>query len=229
LRRTTTGTLPDVGAISGDLPLRDPSEKCRPAFHGPIFALAVSTDDIVATKKRPQPSDENTPPLQSETHGATDVFDVRRVRQLIELMREYDLSLVELKQGDQRVRLRRGGEPAVVAAPVAAASSGQPLAHSPAAPAPGKAADALASSPGNKTVLIKSPMVGTFYSSPKPDAPPYVKVGDMIGPDTVVCIIEAMKVFNELPAEISGRIVVVLAESGTPVEYGQALFEVEPK
>ena len=88
--------------------------------------------------------------------------------------------------------------------------------------------DAPASA-GKKTVFIKSPMVGTFYSSPKPDAAPYVKPGDMVGADTVVCIIEAMKVFNELPAELSGRIVAVVAETGSPVEYGQPLFEVEPR
>ncbi|MEX2185739.1 MAG: acetyl-CoA carboxylase biotin carboxyl carrier protein [Pirellulales bacterium] len=176
----------------------------------------------MATKKRPQSSDDDPTFSHCDPPGPTDVFDVRKVRQLVELMREFDLGLVDLKQGEQRVRLRRGGEP--VAAPVAP----MPAAPPPAASSP-RPADAPAPSAGKKTVLIKSPMVGTFYSSPKPDAPPYVKVGDMIAPETVVCVIEAMKVFNELPAETSGRVVALLAESGTPIEYGQPLFEVEPK
>jgi acetyl-CoA carboxylase biotin carboxyl carrier protein len=74
--------------------------------------------------------------------------------------------------------------------------------------------------------VIKSPMVGTFYSASSPDAPPFVKVGDHVGPETTVCIVEAMKVFNQIPAEISGRIVAMLVENGAPVEYGQPLFKV---
>jgi acetyl-CoA carboxylase biotin carboxyl carrier protein len=75
--------------------------------------------------------------------------------------------------------------------------------------------------------VIKSPMVGTFYSASKPESPPFVKVGDAVGPDTTVCIIEAMKVFNEIPAECSGRIVAVLLANGDPVEFGQPLFKVD--
>ena len=77
--------------------------------------------------------------------------------------------------------------------------------------------------------VIKSPMVGTFYSAPEPDAAPFVKVGDHVGPETVVCIVEAMKVFNQIPAEVSGRIVSVLAENGAPVEFGQPLFRVDKR
>ena len=75
--------------------------------------------------------------------------------------------------------------------------------------------------------LVKSPMVGTFYSSPDPDSPPYVKVGDHVGPETTVCIVEAMKVFNQIPSEVAGKIVAVLAENGQPVEFGQPLFKVD--
>ncbi len=173
-------------------------------------------------------SGEDTAPAMNESSSATDVFDVGKVRQLVELMDEFDLSLVDLKQGAQRVRLRRGGEPVVVSAPPVAAPPPPPGSASVGAGS-AKVADAPVAVSGKKTAVIKSPMVGTFYTSPKPDAPPYVKVGDMISPETVVCLIEAMKVFNELPAETSGRIVAVLAESGTPVEYGQALFEIEPR
>lgn len=181
----------------------------------------------MATKKRPLAADDE-PTVPGADPGPSDVFNVDKVRQLVELMREFDLSLIDLKQADQRVRLRRGSEQVVVAPAVAAAPVSPPPA---AGTAPARATEALPSAPqsGKKTALIKSPMVGTFYASPKPDAPPYVKVGDMVSPDTVVCIIEAMKVFNELPAEASGRIVAVLAESGAPVEYGQALFEIEPR
>jgi len=78
-------------------------------------------------------------------------------------------------------------------------------------------------------VLVKSPMVGTFYAASDPDSPPFVKVGDHIGPDTTVCIVEAMKVFNQIPAEASGRIIAVLVENGAPVEFGQPLFKVDTR
>jgi acetyl-CoA carboxylase biotin carboxyl carrier protein len=80
----------------------------------------------------------------------------------------------------------------------------------------------------SNAVLIRSPMVGTFYTAASPDAPPFVKIGDQIGPETTVCIVEAMKVFNEIPAECSGRIVATLAQNGDAVEFGQPLFRVEP-
>lgn len=152
-----------------------------------------------------------------------DVFDVRKVRKFIELMNEHDLSEIDLRQGDQRIRLRRGPEyvnmataPAVSVAPAAAHSSTVEK------PAPPPAADE------SKTIVIRSPMVGTFYASPNPESPPFVKVGDRVGPDTTVCVIEAMKVFNEIPAECSGQIVAILAQSGDPVEFNQPLFRVEP-
>ena len=151
-----------------------------------------------------------------------DVFDVRKIRRLIELMKEHDLNEVDLRDGDVRVRLRKGGDTIVadtrpyMAAPVA--SPAAPAA--PAAPAPAAADNHL---------VIKSPMVGTFYTSPNPDAPPFVKVGDHVGAETVVCVIEAMKVFNEIPGEITGKIVACLVQNGSPVEYGQPLFKIDPK
>ena len=77
--------------------------------------------------------------------------------------------------------------------------------------------------------LIKSPMVGTFYAAPDPDSPSYVKVGDHVGPETTVCIVEAMKVFNQIPAEVAGKIQAVLVENGEPVEFGQPLFKVDTR
>jgi len=81
----------------------------------------------------------------------------------------------------------------------------------------------------SKATFIRSPMVGTFYAAANPDSPPFIKVGDHVGPDSTVCIVEAMKVFNEIPAECSGRIAAVMAQSGDPVEFNQPLFRVEPE
>jgi acetyl-CoA carboxylase biotin carboxyl carrier protein len=101
----------------------------------------------------------------------------------------------------------------------------------PASPPAREAAAAPAEAPPKEehVVLIKSPMVGTFYAASDPDSPPYVQVGDPVGPETVVCIVEAMKVFNQIPAEVSGTIVGVLVENGEPVEYGQPLFKVDKR
>lgn len=155
-----------------------------------------------------------------------DIFDVRKIRRLVELMNEHDLSEMDLRQGDTRIQLRRGGEPVITSpsvrpAPVAAAP---PAAEQPAAlPAAGAPAKE------EHIAVITSPMVGTFYALPDPESPPFVKVGDAIGPDTTVCIVEAMKVFNQIPAEVAGKIVAVLVENGEPVEYGQALFKVDTR
>jgi acetyl-CoA carboxylase biotin carboxyl carrier protein len=161
-----------------------------------------------------------------------DVFDVRRVRRLVELMKEFDLAEIDLRQAEQRIRLRKDQEPVVVpggyaaapapppiAAPMAAAAAATPSSlHGPVAPSAGESADVQ---------YVTSPMVGTFYSAANPESPPFVKVGDQVGPDTVVCIVEAMKVFNEIPAECSGKITAVLVDNAAPVEFGQRLFRVE--
>lgn len=157
--------------------------------------------------------------------GAGDIFDVKKVRRLVELMKEHDLAEVDLRQGEQRVRIRRGAEaffaatPAVSAAPATATPAPAVAESKPAAPA----------AAGGDFAVIKSPMVGTFYTASNPESPPFVKVGDHVGPDSIVCIIEAMKVFNEIPAELSGKVVAVLVENGAPVEYGQPLFKVDAK
>lgn len=152
-----------------------------------------------------------------------DVFDVRKVRRLVELMHEYDLAEIDLRQADQRICLKKGGEAEVVGVPAyqpAPVATPAPAAPAAAAPPANEASDANAK-------FIRSPIVGTFYSSPSPDSAPFVKVGDQVGPETTVCIVEAMKVFNEVPAECSGKILAVLVQSGDPVEFGQPLFKVE--
>jgi acetyl-CoA carboxylase biotin carboxyl carrier protein len=154
-----------------------------------------------------------------------DVFDVRKVRKFIELMNEHDLAEIDLRQGDQRIRLRRGPETVTVATAPAMLASSMSASSGSIVPA---AKEAAAPADEGNAILIRSPMVGTFYSAANPESPPFVKIGDQVGPETTVCIVEAMKVFNEIPAECAGRIVAALVQNGDPVEFGQPLFRVEP-
>jgi acetyl-CoA carboxylase biotin carboxyl carrier protein len=151
-------------------------------------------------------------------------MDVDKIRELIELMKQNELSEIKIIDGETRLLLRRGG----VVAPVVMAPVAAPV--PPAIPAPGAASPAA---PAGETkdsglVPIASPMVGTFYAAPAPDADPYVRVGQRVHADMVVCIIEAMKVMNEIKAEVTGVIEQVLVENGKPVEFGQPLFMVRP-
>ena len=159
--------------------------------------------------------------------GSSDVFDVRKVRRLVELMNEHELAEVDLRQGDQRIRLRRGQDPVVTAGggpvPVAPAAA----AAAPVASPSGESAPPAATAEDANVAFVTSPMVGTFYVASSPEAPALVSVGDSVGSDSIVCIIEAMKVFNEIPAECSGKILARLVENGDPVEYGQKLFKVQ--
>jgi acetyl-CoA carboxylase biotin carboxyl carrier protein len=142
-------------------------------------------------------------------------------------MTQHDLSEIDLHEGEHRIRLRRGTRPAVVTAlPPAPAAAPPP---NPAAPAiaPPAAAESPPTAPGKAYHAIKSPTPGTFYSKPNPDAPPFVSVGSRVTPETVVCTIEAMKIFNEIQAECTGVITKVLAENGQAVEWGTPLFEVD--
>jgi acetyl-CoA carboxylase biotin carboxyl carrier protein len=159
----------------------------------------------------------------SGSGSSGDIFDVKRIRRLVELMNEHELAEIDLRQADQRIRLRKGGEPLVTTAPVRSA----PAAAAESSPASAIAAPAKVD--GKDTIVIKSPMVGTFYASASPDTPPFVKVGDHVGPQTTVCLVEAMKVFNEIPAEVSGQIVAVCVETGEPVEFNQPLFKVDAR
>ncbi len=161
--------------------------------------------------------------MGSPPSGSGDIFDFRKLKRLVALMDEHDLSELELRQGTSRVRLRRGPEGLVAAAPVAAPA--QPAA-APATPPPSGAAAADAQDESH-LATIDSPMVGTFYRSSSPDSPPFADVGDHVNPDSTVCIVEAMKVFNEIPAEASGKIVAALVEDGQPVEFGQPLFKID--
>ncbi len=145
-------------------------------------------------------------------------LDLAELKRLVALMRANDLVEVEMEEEGRRVRVVRGGP---AAAPVVVAHPAAPVA----APAPAAAGKPAKESRG---IEIPSPMVGTFYRSPSPDASPYVEVGDRIGKDSPVCIVEAMKVMNEIKAEVEGEILEILVQNGEPVEFGQPLFLVRP-
>ncbi|OHB50096.1 MAG: acetyl-CoA carboxylase, biotin carboxyl carrier protein [Planctomycetes bacterium GWF2_41_51] len=147
--------------------------------------------------------------------------DMKKVKELIELMIEKDLVEVEIVEGDNKIHLKRPGSS------VTFQTAAQMPMMAPAAPAPASAPiPAAIAAADDKLADIKSPIIGTFYSSPSPDSPPYVKVGDRVTVETVVCIIEAMKVMNEIKAETTGTIEKVMINNGQTVEYGQVLFKV---
>lgn len=162
-----------------------------------------------------------------------DVFDVDRIRRLVELMEGHDLREIDLRQSEQRIRLCRGAE-TVYASPVAMPSPAPAAPHpAPAAPsAPGHAQSASVAAPAaqpvdENVVILKSPMVGTYYGRPNPNAEPFVKIGDAVEPETTVCIIEAMKVFNEIPAETRGKVIAILVDEEEPVDHGRPLLKID--
>jgi acetyl-CoA carboxylase biotin carboxyl carrier protein len=165
--------------------------------------------------------------------GVSDVFNIAKIRELLELMKEYDLSEIDLMQDDQQIRLARGGAqgPMLLQSPQVMPAAMPATA----VPSPTVAASLAEGSSGSGSVegphiqIIKSPMVGTYYSRPKPGADDFVKVGSKVSTDTVVCIVEAMKVFNEIPAEISGSIVEILVANEEPVDFNRPLFKVDTR
>jgi acetyl-CoA carboxylase biotin carboxyl carrier protein len=175
-------------------------------------------------KKKKSAAPKSAPKAKSGGGGFT---DLDRVKSLVDLMSANGLSEIELAEADKKIILRRGTTSAVahqvVHAPVHAPVA--PI-HAPQTSAPTVSAPAKNEDEG--LIAIKSPMVGTFYAAASPDAEPFGKVGMNVTPKTTVCIIEAMKVFNEIPAEVSGTIAKVLITNGQPVEFGQALFMVKP-
>jgi acetyl-CoA carboxylase biotin carboxyl carrier protein len=160
----------------------------------------------------------------SDDKAARKRVDFAELKRLVSLMEANDLVEVELEEEGKRVRVVRRGPASASAAPFVAA---QPIAAT-AAIVPASASPAAAPTKESRGIEIPSPMVGTFYRSPSPDASPYVEVGDRIGKDTPVCIVEAMKVMNEIKAEVEGEILEILVQNGEPVEFGQPLFLVRP-
>jgi acetyl-CoA carboxylase biotin carboxyl carrier protein len=156
--------------------------------------------------------------------GPEEPLDVTTIRHLVRLMKRYDLTAIDFIEGETKIRLRRRTEmaPAQSYAPQPSASPAFAATLPPRAEAPTAAPVAPAG------VVIESPMVGTYYASSAPDAPPFVSVGTAVRPDSTVCVIEAMKVFTEIPAQVSGTITEVLVKNGQSVEFGQPMFRVNP-
>ncbi len=151
-------------------------------------------------------------------------MDLKDIKAIIDLMKKNSVTEFELEKQDFKIRLKRGGNGAGAAFDDVSGVN-YPTAV-PALPA-ATAQNAPASTVGNE-LDVKSPMIGTFYRSPSPEAASYVEVGTEVNPDTVVCIIEAMKVMNEIKAEVRGVITQVMVENAKPVEFGQPLFKVRP-
>jgi acetyl-CoA carboxylase biotin carboxyl carrier protein len=149
-------------------------------------------------------------------------MDLRKLKKLIDLVQESGIAELEITEGEERVRIASGGAVSVtpLGAAAAPATAAAPLAPA-AAPA---AAAAQAPAPAAEGHVVKAPMVGTFYRAPAPDAKPFVEVGDAVKEGQAICVIEAMKLMNEIEADASGTIKAILVENGQPVEYGQALF-----
>jgi oxaloacetate decarboxylase alpha subunit len=156
-------------------------------------------------------------------------MNLKELKELIEMLRNTDVSELEIERSGVKVRIRKGGDvsfhpvmprmeypPAAIIAPAVPEQEKAAAASEKAPPAP----------PANQT-RVTSPIVGTFYRSSSPDKPPYVEVGDMVKKGQVLCIIEAMKLMNEIESETAGKVIQVLVENGQPIEYGQALFVIE--
>ena len=150
-------------------------------------------------------------------------MDIRKVKKLIELLEASSVDEIEIKEGEESVRISRNtAAPIAMAAPVAAPAMPAAIAAAPSTPAP--ASEAAAPSAAN---AVKSPMVGTFYRSPSPDAEPFVEIGQSVRAGDVLCIVEAMKMMNQIEADRAGTVTAVHAENGEPVEFDQPLITVE--
>jgi len=162
--------------------------------------------------------------MAESTKRTDDVFDIDRIRKLIELMKEHELGEIDLRQDNQRIRLCGAGhgQPILSTGMMAMPAAGPlPSVQSPAAPA----ADVA----GPHIAYVKSPMVGTFYTRANPNAKNFVEVGGSVQADSIICIIEAMKVFNEIPAEMRGKVVQVLVKNEEAVDFGKPLFKIDTR
>ena len=172
----------------------------------------------------------------SDKHGQSVPFDLDKLKELIRMMEEHELNEVDLQKGDQRCRLRRKIQSAAPIIPnygfpgYPAMPSASPVASAtpPAAAAGGPADGGDSKSAGSdNTVAIKSPTLGTYYAAASPDDEPYVKVGSKVKKESIVCLVEAMKVYNQITADVEGTITEVCVNSGDPVEFNQVLFRVK--
>lgn len=192
----------------------------------------------MATKRKSTRAAE--PAGTSAAAGARDAgntsLDVDALRQIVEILEASDVTRLVWKRGEEKLFIRRGHAPettivhhaAPAPAPVSAGVEYTAPAPRAAAPAPAAAAAAPAPAAEKPGHQVTSPFVGTFYRTPAPDQPPFVDVGSVVKKGQVLCIIEAMKLMNEIESEVSGRVAEILVENGRPVEFGQALFRIEP-
>ncbi len=159
-------------------------------------------------------------------------MDIKQIQDLIKFVSKSGVNEVSIEEKDFKITIKTNQEPTYVTASVPApqvVQAAAPQAAAPAAPAAASPAPAApAADDSSKYITIKSPIIGTFYRSPGPDKPSFVNVGDEITSGKVICIVEAMKLFNEIEAEVSGKIVKILVEDSQPVEYDQPLFLVDP-
>jgi acetyl-CoA carboxylase biotin carboxyl carrier protein len=162
--------------------------------------------------------------------GSNLMIDLDFVRGLIEAIDKSGIDSLELQRAGTRIRISKTPTATVVTSSAPAPAAGNPLASPAAAPAaaPAVAATEPVAAPASNLVEVKSPMVGTFYRAPAPEAPPYVEVGSHIGKGQTLCILEAMKLMNELESEVDGIVREVLVDDSDPIEYGQVLFRIEP-
>jgi len=156
-------------------------------------------------------------------------MDLRKLKKLIDLVQESGIGEIEITEGEEKVRISRqspGGAPVLMAAPSMPAMNyaAAPMTGGPSAGSAPPAAVAPAEPKGHQ---LKSPMVGTFYRAPSPGAPPFVEIGQQVTKGQTLCIIEAMKLLNEIESDASGTVKAILVENGQPVEYGQPLFTIE--
>ena len=159
-------------------------------------------------------------------------MDIRKVKKLIELLDESGIAEIEISEGDDSVRISRYAQGAapVVAAPAPVAAAAPAPAPTPAAAPSSAAAEAAPAADAEEDgYVVTSPMVGTYYAAPTPGAPNYVQVGDKISEGDTLCIIEAMKMMNQIEAEVSGTVKSIRAQNGEPVEYGQPLFVIDQR
>jgi acetyl-CoA carboxylase biotin carboxyl carrier protein len=161
--------------------------------------------------------------MAKQSPNSGNVFDEDRLARLVELMKVHDLAEINLKQGEQQIQMKRGSQAPVMQ--MAAAAAPPPLPAAQASPQAVPQETVPVDEP--HMAYITSPMVGTFYTKPNPEADIFVRTGDRVDPETTICIIEAMKVFNEINADMTGEVVAVLVENEEPVEYGTRLFKID--
>ena len=157
-------------------------------------------------------------------------MDLKQIQDLVKMVNKSNISELTIEEKDIKITIKQKEDKYVTAAPMQAIPqmSAMPVAAAPAPSAPAAAASAPAPKAADNLITIKSPMIGTFYRKPAPDKPNFVEEGDEVRNGKVVCVIEAMKLFNEIESEVSGKIVKILVEDSSPVEYDQPLFLVEP-